>query len=250
MNNLAQIGDNKPPTDEEILKTKLADEEAELRKGLPTLAIPEKIISDEVAGNVTDYIKNIKLVQKKVGEKHKTNKEPFLKLGKIVDGWKNKLEEEFEKDILKVTIPLTAFLREKAEAERLRLLAIAEAERKASEELQRQAEAHANAGIADTANDLLDAAVDCEAEAARIVNNAISAKPADLARTRSYGGSTASQKLTWTGEIENKAIIDLEKLRFHLSDDAIQVAINRYVANGGRELAGVKIYEKSSLNIR
>ena len=250
MDNLAHAKHNNPPTDEELLQEKLLKVEEELRKGLPTLVVPETIESDEVAANVTDYIKNTKLVQKKVEENHKTIKAPFLQQGKIVDGWKNKLEAEFEKDIAKATTPLTAFLQKKAEAERLRLLAIAEAERVAAEELQRQAEAHANAGIMDTANDLLNAAVDSEDEAKRIVQNVVAAKPADLARTRSYGGNTASQKLTWTGEIENKAIIDLEKLRSHFSDDAIQVAINRYVANGGRDLAGVKIYEKSSLNIR
>lgn len=76
------------------------------------------------------------------------------------------------------------------------------------------------------------------------------ATPSQLARARSLHGATASQKLVWVGEIKNISAIDLNHLRSHFTLDAIQKAINAFVRDGGRQLDGVVIQQKTQLAVR
>ena len=48
----------------------------------------------------------------------------------------------------------------------------------------------------------------------------------------------------------NRAEIDLESLRTHLSQDAIEKAIRSFIKSGGRELKGVTIFENQKTVVR
>ena len=86
--------------------------------------------------------------------------------------------------------------------------------------------------------------------AERMESKVHTATPSQLAKARSFTGSTASQRLVWVAEIVNISAVDLEKLRRYFSNEAIQTAINAFMRNGGRELDGVKIEQKTQLAVR
>lgn len=253
MLNVAPIGHNLPPSDLEIVQQRLADREREIAAKIQIIVMtpaPETIADEAQAGAVTDTIKALGGAVKSVEDSHKTVKAPYLECGKAVDAWKNRMIADVDKRKAEYGKPLTAYLEAKAAAERARQLEQARIERERAEALAAEAAAHEEAGINDTAAELIDAAASTETLAAHIQNAAETAKPSELAKARSFTGASASQKLTWVGEIESRAIIDLDKLRQYFSDDALKIAVNAFVRDGGRELPGVKIYQKATLAVR
>lgn len=60
----------------------------------------------------------------------------------------------------------------------------------------------------------------------------------------------ATAKTEWTFEITDPATIDLEPLRYLIKRDAIDAAVKQFVKNGGRQLRGVRIFEKVVAAIR
>jgi len=250
MNHIAPIGHNLPPSDLEVVAQCLSDQEKELREIIKTL--PEsKVITDErEAGIATDAVKSIISLTSKVSDIHKTVKKPYLECGKAVDGWKNRLESELFTIRAKYTAVLQKWLDERAAAERARQLEQARVERERSEALAKEAEAHEKAGISDTADELINAAVGSSIMADRIEEKVCAATPAQLAKARSFTGASASQRLVWTGTIENISAIPLETLRPYFSNDVLQTAVNAFVRDGGRELDGVNIEQKAQLSVR
>lgn len=246
----AVIGHNNPPSDIDIINERLNQSEADIRNLMAFGDAPDAIADEQEAGRITQTIKNAKAVIAKVTDTHKTLKEPYLECGKACDAWKRRLEAEITDIVKKFSAPLNAFLEAKAKEERERQLAAARAEQAKAEALQREAVAHENAGIQDTANELMDAAVHSEFVADQIVSNVIHATPSQLAKSRSFEGATASQKLVWTGEINNLAAMNLNALRDHFKLEDIQKAVNSFVRNGGRELDGVVIKQVAQLSVR
>jgi len=251
---VASLGHNMPPTELEIVKQRLADEERGIRAALESVnkdPLPETIESDVVAGQVTERIKNLRNILGGVEKSHKLVKAPYFECGKAVDTWKNKLEAEIEVMRKLAEKPLSAFLTKKAAEERARQLEVARQQREEAEKLAAEAAAHQAANITDVAGELLDAAVESEAVANRIEHNITYARPADLAKSRSALGSTSSQKTAWVARIVSLRGIDLEVLRPYLNEEAIQKALNAFVKNGGRECGGAEIKEEiTGLNIR
>lgn len=244
------LGHNNPPSDADILSAKLADKEKYIRDQMIPSAPPSIIEDEGQAGLVTDAIKHIVVITKLVVDAHKSIKEPYLEGGKIVDSWKKRLEAELDERKAPYSKFLNEFLDRRASEERARIVEAARIERARSEALAAEAKAHEEAGISDTAVELLDAAIESEALADHIDAKAHMATPSQLAKSRSMYGATASQKLVWTGEIVNIAAIDFNALRSHFPTDAIQKAVNSFVRDGGRQLNGVKIEQKSQLNVR
>ena len=76
------------------------------------------------------------------------------------------------------------------------------------------------------------------------------AKPAELVRTYSSGGSVSTLKKEWTFAVESREAIPLDTLRPYLAADAVDKAIRAFVKAGGRQLAGVKIYEAPKAMVR
>lgn len=246
----APLGHSNPPSEMEIVLQHLAQQEEGIRKLMCFPDVPLAIADEQEAGSITDTIKGIKSLVSTVSDTHETVKKPFLECGRAVDAWKRRMETELSAVIQKYATPLTAFLERRAQEERQRQIDAAEVERERAEALAREAQAHSEAGIDDTASELLDAAVSTEIMAERMETKVYTATPSQLAKARSFTGSTASQRLVWVAEIVNISAVDLQKLRRYFSNEALQVAINAFVRDGGRELDGVKIEQKTQLAVR
>jgi hypothetical protein len=249
MSNLATIGHNNPPSDEELLKTKLSTTyAAELKKvdELEAFKAPE-IVDDSTTGSIADFLEKVKSLKKAIEAAHKKEKDSFLKLGKIVDGFKNGNINRLDTLSKDAADKQFKYLEAKAQAERERIRLAAELERKKAEELAEQAEAHAKEGIQDTANELMDAAIQLDEKSDRLDAYASTTKDSKFAKTISSSGAVSGLRTAWAGDIENIGAVDLEKIRNYLKEDHIQLAVNAFVKDGGRELAGVKIHQKSTL---
>lgn len=252
MTNLATIGHNLPPTDEEILKEKLQERSQKdlgLMASLLAAAIPEKIETDDEAKQAADFIDRLKGLEKSFEKAHKEEKAPYWNMGKVVDGFFNtriKSVEDFRK---KYSRPVDAFLTAKAEAEREAIRKREAEARRIADALAADALAHEAENIKDTASDLMDMAVQAEAKADSLGNYAQNTKAADLAKIRTESGVVLSQRTKWVGEPldETYAGVDLNFLRKWMKPDHIQLAINAAVRDGERNVPGVKIYQKASI---
>lgn len=251
---MESIGHNNPPSDFEIVKSRLEEGERDIKKAILEIEktpLPESVDNEEIAGIVTDRIKSIRNIGSGITKTYKEIKEPYLQCSRAVDAWKNKLEADLAVMKSSAEKVLSIFLTKKAEEERLRQLEIARKQREEAEKLAQEALAHSQANLQETANELLGEAIKSESVANRIENTIADAKSHELVKTRSAFGSTASQKTAWVGKIVSLRGIDLEVLRPYLSEDVIQKALNSFVRNGGRECSGAEIKEEiTGLNIR
>lgn len=247
MTNLATIGHNNPPTETEILKLRLAEykSEAEQYEKLASKELPALIETDEKAGELTDHISFIKKLKSTIGDIHKKEKQPFWDAGKAADTWKNEFEAKLD-SLIKKTEPLLMAWNKKKEAEEVeRQKEIAAKALAASEALAKQAEAHADEGIMDTANSLMDAAINQEAKAGAILNSSMNVH----VKSRGSWG-TSSIKKTWTAEIESLPAIDCQALLPYFTEEDLLKAANRAVKDGLRKIRGFKVYEKEQLSTR
>lgn len=251
---IASTGHNMPPSDIEIVRSRLDDKERGIRQAIQRVnetPLPETIEDEIAAGKVTERIKSLTTIKSGVEAAHKEVKGPYLECSRAVDAWKNGLEAEIAKLRAEAEKPLSDFLKRKAEAERQRQLEVARQKREEAERLAAEAAAHQQAQINDVAEELLDAAVKSETVAERIETSIMYARPAELAKSRSTTGAISSQKMAWVGRIVSLRGIDLEVLRPYLSEEVIQKALNAFVRNGGRQCGGASITEEiTGLNIR
>lgn len=235
------FGHNHPPEDANPLLDRLAEENQALIDRAGTLQADESRIpdalSDETAGRATDFARQISACIKKAEEARKEAKQPFLDAGRQVDGWFGGVLTEPLRSLLeRVQARVTTYLRAKEVAERK--AREAEARRLADE-----AQKLGKTGDTGTAREVL-----AESRAARI--EAQTAKPADLVRTHTAMGGTATLKAPWVHEIVDRAKLDLETLRPHLATDALDKAVRAFIRAGGRELAGARIYQDRKASIR
>ena len=245
---IADIGHNNPPDAAALLREVLEDGNADLIKRTDDLLeaaerVPTIIDADN-AGRVGDFIKQLTAANKHAEAKRKDAKEPHLEAGRVVDGFFKAISDPLDKEKKKITARLTQYQRAKADAERRQREAearTAEEERRAAEQALEQ-EAGWGAGAKE---EVLDDAVAAE-ERARDAAKEADAKPAELSRTRGDYGSVASLRTIWTGELADRDTLDLEALRPHFTQDALEKAIRTYVKTGGRNLRGAGIYEKST----
>lgn len=250
---IAQPGHNLPPRGADIERARLEDKfTAQIKRaGLLVDAmdrVPPVIEDDETAGKTGDFIKQVTAHRKMMETARVSEKEPHLELGRVVDGFFKRFIDPL--DTVKKTVEsrLGVFLRQKEEAERRARL---EAERIAREESQRkEAEALALA-TKDVAGSekALDAAVAAEAQAVE-AGVAAEAKPAELARTRGDYGSVSTLRTSWDFEIDDRSKIPLDALRPYLAADAVDKAVRAFVRAGGRDLAGVRIFENRTAMVR
>lgn len=231
---------NNPPSDIEILEDSLtlrhvslmraADEHGKLATKIPT-QFTDQLEADFVA----DFIKEIAVLQKSLKAAHKDEKEPFLRQGQLVDSFFNDYIRKLDENIATAKIPLTAWLKKKADEEQVR--------RDAEAAVLRQ-----NAAIIATSAapaQVVEAAV----QSAALANRAASVPVETMAAA---GGkySKAGLKKEWVGAVTNLAEVDLEKLRAYLKPEALQVALNAFVKMGGRECKGCLIEEQVKVGVR
>ncbi len=262
MNNLATIGHNAPPSEIEIVSSKLIDKSDAINQKLKSILPCFDLQDDDEkgAGKITEAIKAFSHIKRDVEATHKDAKAPYLECGKVCDAWKR--EQESLIDVLRAPYEesLKSFLSRKEERARLELaareaaaraeaMALAEAARLEAEALVK--EAADSESIADTSNELLTAAIHKEQEANMLASHAENVKSNELAKARSaHGAASASQSTVWIGEVESYITIDLEPIRAYLPQDAINKAVAAYVRVGGRQLRGAKIYQTTKLNVR
>ncbi len=247
MNERALMGGNNPPSEIEILKQRLEShtKEDELINDLVTRKIPSEILTDEMAGELADFIKSLKTARKSVENIFTAEKAPFFEACKVADAWKNVRWLRIDTCVMDVSKPIIAWNSKKEAEEKARQLELARLAQVEAERLAKEAEAHANAGINDTAGELLDFAIEKENKAAALTD-----KSNDV-RGKSYGSfSSASSRKVWVGEIDNAVVLDLEALRKYLDKESIDKAIRAAIKDGVREIKGVKIFEEDKLTIR
>ncbi len=261
------IGDNLPPVDFDALTERLRESHQELIARNTELLealdrVPEEFESEETANKAADFIKQLQAQLKNTEAIRVKEKEPYLDGGRRVDGFFKNLSDKIEAAKTTVTKRLTKWQIKVAEEERRQREAeaaeAAERARKAREEEERAAAEMAAKAAAEAPEQ--DAAVteavvaeenrqaaEADAETAR---RAAEAKPADLSRTRSAAGSVASLKREWTFRNLDRAELDLNELRYHIPEAALEQAVRSFIKAGGRKLDGVEIYEDVVSQVR
>jgi len=255
----AGIGDNRPPEEVDPLHERLLEVHGQLIERAGRLIsdfggrCPAEITDDNENEKASDYIKELTGCMKSMEAARVNEKEPFLKSERTVDGFFKKMADTLEK--VKKTVAKTKTLYERKKADEERLVR-EEAEREAREVAGRaRLAAEAAEKALEVASDLTDGALDKAIEAEKMAEQAekdvvqvardASAKAADLSRTRSAKGAVSSLRTFWDYRGFDLAAIDLEPLRYHLPAGAIEKAVRSFVKAGGRELAGVEIFENT-----
>ena len=247
----AGIGHNNPPTDAEILRDTLAEKNADILQRADELIAaadraPAVIEDDETKQKITDFLGSIAKCEKALEGKRVSEKEPYLTLGRVVDGFFKLKTDGLDKARRKVKPILDARLLWEREQERKRLEAEAAERRRLADEQAAAAAAAEAAKMPIHAEKQMDAAVATEQQASRLEQKATG----KIGVTARGMEASASLRTVWKGELVDRAALDLEALRQHLPADAIQQAINSFVRAGGRELRGAKIWEHTESVVR
>lgn len=257
MNDIPDLGHNLPPLTDQELSDRLALEFEDLINRRDELmaayARAPTVIDDDNAGDVGDFIKQLTAAAKTAESHRVARKEPYLRAGRVVDGFFKGVSEPIGIAKARIESTLTRFLRAKAERERLARL---EAEREAQEEARRKAQEAREADAAIHSLESLDAALaatqraqDAQADATA-AGEAARAKAAELSRTRGAMGAVASLATHWTFDNLDRDRLNLEALRQHIPTDALEKAVRSYIRAGGRELPGVNIFETTGAVVR
>lgn len=246
----AVMGGNRPPSMRQILTEKHAAILAEVEDiaGRASDA-PKKIASEEDIGKVGDIVKASRLLVKNLDTARKEEKEPHLTAGREIDGFFGAQAERLDRVTRVLQQRADEFQRERAAEERRKR---EEEARKAREEqdrqrdLARKAEEANRAAAAAKANDRAERAEVKAVQAdARAQDSA-----ADMTRVRTEQGTVVTTKTTWDFEITDFAGVSLEALRPYLPRADVEKAIRTFVRVGGRDLAGVRIFEKQTAAFR
>lgn len=253
----AGIGHNNPPNDAEILKATLADKNAEiLQRAADLIAAadraPDKIEDDETKGKITDFLGSIAKCEKALEGKRVAEKEPYLTLGRVVDGFFKNHMDALEKARRKVKPILDARLMWEREQERKRQLEEAAEKKRVADEQAAAAAALEQANMPKHAEKAMDAAVATEQQANRLEQKAAGKISVT---SRGSDGASASLRSVWKIEETDRNALDLELLRHHLTADAIQQALNSHLRTmakpvEGQPVRGARIWEHTESVVR
>ncbi len=251
---------NEPaPPDLEAVRTYLGETHADVVARVNELVegagrAPKKILDDETQGKVADLVKLITKCRKNAETVRQSEKAKWDAVAAVPHGYFKAMTDKLDKAKDGLERSIGAFLREKEEraraeriaeqrrAEQAAQKARDEADRKAREaETARQHQAAAKAGLK---------AETFEARAQEAERDA-TVKPAELARTRSDDlGSVSTLQAIWSFRDLDRATLNLEALRGHIPMDALEKAVRSYIRAGGRDLAGVMIFEDRKAIVR
>ena len=253
-------GDNMPPSDQMLLEEQIKrrveslptiyDSLIERRDELLASAArtPETVDDEEHNKKFATLAKLLAALVKKSETERVGEKEKFLEGGRGTDGFFKQITDPAKEAKVSLETRQTEWQRKVAAEERQRRQ---EEERLAREEADRLAREAAKREQAARDAKSLDDAVAAEAAAkqaaadAEAAAKAAAAKPADLSRTRSDEGAVASLRTWWDFRDIDRSRLDLEALRQHLPEDALEKAVRSFVKAGGRELTGAVIFENS-----
>lgn len=212
-----------------------------------------EVNDEDSCGKVSDLVRMIRACAKAAEGRRVATKEPSLAEGRLIDATFMKITEPLDKAKRTLEQRITIYQRVKAEAERR--VREAEARRIAEEAERQRREAEAAAAAIVSEQDVDDAisagelARQQEADAER-ARRAAEAKPAEMSRSRGDLGAVASLRTYWDFADLARDTLDLEPLRAHLPQDALEKAVRSFVRAGGRELLGVRIFENTATSVR
>lgn len=235
-----EIGHNSGMTPEQVkdqlgydfasLVQRTADLEAAAKR------VPDKVTDDVMSGMVADQVQQIRDHIKALTEAHEERKAPFLKCGKVVDGFFNPTIKALTAIKDGVLDKNTVYLRAKERAEREKAEAEAKAAREAAERIANEA----------TTDREIDLAIEQE-EIAEAAQAKAQAPATELTRLHgSMGTATSLRSFGWKHRNVDRNNLDLESLRPHLPAEAIDQALRAYIrANGDnpKTLTGVEFFE-------
>lgn len=232
---------NRPPITEA-----LADAYRSLKTEVEQIAerankTPRKIATEDDLDAVGTLVKDVGALIRKVDDRRKTEKQPFLDGGREVDGFFATMTDRLDR--IRQTFQKAAddHAREKAAAERRAREEEARRLREEEEQKRRDAEAAKRASTQerkiDEAERLAERAAEAEA-AAR-------ASAADLTRMRTGSGTLATAATEWTFEITDYEAIPLDRLRPYFKREEVEKAIRSLVRThkGASALPGVRVFE-------
>jgi hypothetical protein len=244
------IGHNNPPSAVDIL----ADKHAVLLREVEALAAranaaPLSIRNDGDLGTVADIVRTSRTLAKSLDTARVAEKEPHLTAGREIDGFFKATTERLDRVTKALEARATEYQRAKAAEERRRR---EEEARRAREEEERQRQIAARAteegrrAAAAKAADKADEAAD----RTRAAEAAAQASAVDLTRVRTETGTVVTTRTTWEFEVTDLAAVPLEIIRPYLPRADVEKAIRTFVRMGGRQLAGVRIFESESAAFR
>jgi hypothetical protein len=270
----ATIGSNEAPDYAEQVTKQLAADYAEIAKTAEDLlvearALPKEVDSDETMGIYAALVKRFKDCAARAEAFRIKEKEPFLRGGNAVDNFFNaiygrcvradKKAKPGAADVLMERIDV--YQKAKAAAERARLEAerreaerVAREAREAAEKAQREADEAARAAERarkpetvqerlETADKAAGDALGARVEAANAMTAAddarlaVTAKTADLVRTRTDTGALVTMAQVGYVEIVDADLLDKNKLWPFLSMDAKEKALRAWAKTTGYKIA-------------
>jgi len=256
VNTVAALSNNPPPDADPLRERLERDHAAELARASDLLdaylRVPASIDAESI-GRASDFVKQLTGALKTLDKIRQDEKEPYLDGGRRIDSFFKTLTEKLDRAKRDVADRAEKHLRAVAEAERIKRAEAERAARAEAEALRRAADEAARSMATSQqmpevfAKD--EAARLAEAEAARKAAHA-DASAAEMSRTRSDYGSTATLRTSWTFAGLDQHSVDLEPLRPYLPMAAIEQAVRAFIKAGHRELRGVKIIETSNVSIR
>lgn len=248
------LGHNNPPTDEDALRDTLTTRSEDILKRAEELAdaadrMPGEIADDPTKNKFVDYLAIATAAAKNLEAARVNEKEPYLKLGRFVDGFFGTRRDRLDAAKAKANKILTAYLRKLEAQEREREREEKRIKDEAAAQALRDAQALEAQGKTAQAEEKITQAVIHEAEANKAGERA-EGKASDLVRARGTAGNTAGLRTTWVGKVDDRAQLDIESLRSHIPADALQKALNSFIAAGGRELRGATIQQETKAVVR
>jgi len=258
MTDIATQGHNNPPSNAEMITSKLSEDYAillnrktELLEGFERT--PETVEDKETCGKMIDFVKQLKLAAKKTDQCRDDEKRPHLEAGNTIQAWFKGNQNQLLDAVKELEGRITVYQRKVADEERKRR---EEQERIAREEQAKADRLAKEAEEAMQSDEGLENAIAAEEFAqeaqkvAESANNAVNANSTSMSRQHSESGASASLSTFWDCKITDMAIIDLNALRNHINPDVIERAVKASVKAGVRIINGVKIFENTQSTVR
>jgi len=249
MDDTATIGHNLPPSDAEMIISRLnldyvsaTDRQEELLAGMGN--VPETINDEETCETVTDYISQLKKSAKDLDEYRDNEKRPHIDANKTIQVWFKGFEDPLHAAATKLDMRIKPYHAAKLKKEREDREEQARKDREEADRLAREAaEAEAAATNDETLQDAViafDEAEKAEKAAAKSEKKA-DASVNDMTRTKSTAGTTSSMSVFPNFRNLNMAAIDLEALRPFLNQETIEQAIKAYIRHNKENIYNCKV---------
>jgi hypothetical protein len=216
--------------------------------------VPNPLQSAEDAAATTDFIAQCQAHIKKTEATHKTEKEYFLKAGRIVDAFFKRRCTKLTGALVPVAVRLKAYRDEIAELDVKRHAAAQqvseeEAQRAVDEEAAHRAEANRLTHAAQSPAERQRAAeqlllAEAAATRAAAAQQAATTKPAPTYIRGDYG-STAYGRKVWTFDVVDLDAVPRDYMS--LDVDVVREAINK---DAVRDIPGLRIYQSETLHVR